>query len=378
MGRTWVVENTWVCSSCGTKNRGRDMACAECGNAKEAHERYDTSGNRTAEAVTDADLLRDARAGANWTCAYCGFQQRNMLSACESCGADRGGTLSDDPRRDETSASPAASAPPGASAAVSSRWKTARRVLLILGTPVALFALWMLYLLFPYEVDAAVSDTEWTYTRVLQQRQQNHGSGWDETVRARAFDQSCTNRFRENVQCNPHDCNCHDVTDYCSYSCNCQQVCSDPVCTTTCSDNGNGYSTCSESCSGGGCSQECDTCEQPCGSHTECDTCWDECPVYDDWCEYEYYTWPEIDREVTRGHGATTRWGNRFQPDAAMNQRVETTEEYRVVFTEDDDSWSIAPDSLSEFQRYREGSRWTLEVTHAGDCTPLHPSDDES
>lgn len=371
MGRTWVVENTWTCSSCGHVNRGRDMVCAQCGDPKEAGEAYDTSGNLEAAAVTDEALLAQARAGANWTCTFCGFQQRNALNACERCGAERAGTASD-PIGGLPGAPPAT--PAEDPVPTRSRGKALRRVFVVLGVLGGLFVAWFLWVVVPYEVEAQVAEAEWTYTRVLLQRRTDHGSGWDETIPAEAFGQRCARRFREMEQCNPHDCNCHDVTDYCSRDCNCHQVCSAPVCSTTCSDNGNGYSTCTESCSGGGCSTECDTCSDPCGSHTECDTCWDECEVYDQWCEYDYYSWPEVDREVTRGQGSTTQWGSRFQPDPAQNQRVETTEEYRVTFARDDERWEITPESLSDYQRFRPGERWDLEVNHAGSCTPLQPS----
>jgi len=33
--RTWVQENTWVCTSCGSKELGRYMKCQKCGSPKE-------------------------------------------------------------------------------------------------------------------------------------------------------------------------------------------------------------------------------------------------------------------------------------------------------------------------------------------------------
>jgi hypothetical protein len=427
MGKSWIVENKWTCSSCSTGNLGRHMECQNCGSPKEKHEKYDTSGATTAPAVTDKKMLTQARAGANWTCKYCSNDNRDLYDECEECGADRyagrrhkvyragrtraqvleerklkaptkedwaeldrttaeGLGLSEpEPRRtftgggyrtppkvvmeeDEPLEEPDPSDYVAAPLQPSlwrrlSRWRPTRTQKIVGASVagVAALASILLWVFLPRMVEARVDSTTWQYTRQLQQRQMNHGTDWDGNMPAGAFNVSCVTRQRGTENCNPHDCNCRSVTDYCSETCNCRTVCS---------DNGNGYSTCSEQCS---------TCRVACGSHQECSTCYDQCPVYDEWCEFDYYTWPTIDREVTHGRGHAVEWGERLviNREAPHPQRIVQSEHYEVVFVEDEDSWDIEPESLSEYRRYAEGEMWLIKVNRAGQVWPQHEVGDE-
>ena len=373
--RTWVVENTWVCSSCRAKNRGRDMACSSCGSPKERDEAYDTSGNLRAPAVTDTTMLAEARAGANWTCSYCRQDNRALLQRCERCGAEREVKSASASQHAAVSSSVAGGSGrldelgDDMTMPLSLRERIRRffaesprrNAIVGVGVAVLIVAALLWYFVVPHEVVAQVTATSWRYTRVLEQRETRSGSGWGSPPGA--FNVSCDRRFRTTEQCNPHECNCHSVTDYCSRPCNCHEVCS-----TSCTDNGNGYSSCTETCS-----DVCSTCEESCGSHQECDTCYDQCDVYDDWCTYDYYAWPEIDREVTSGSGPETSWGSRLVADESepSPQRIRQTEEYEIAFTRDHDSWAYEPDSLSSYQRYRVGERWRIAVNRVGTVRPV-------
>jgi hypothetical protein len=474
--RTWIVENTWKCDSCGEKNKGRHMECQKCGSPKEKHEKYDTSGNLSAPAVSDPDLLRKAKAGANWTCKYCKYDCRDLFDECESCGADRWegkhhrvaktatergiSTINDEraakgerliptrraelyleqerarraqeaeeidprcptcgspgvgpcaceapegpqrrleggsyreaptvvedpsdllesladaitdepepPRRLSWGATRAQIAETAAEARAYVRKKKQAFLIATIVVPLGAVAGVLIWIFTPREVETTIADTTWDHTRVLEQRQQNHGSGWDETVPSGAFNESCHRKFRTTEQCNPHDCMCRTVTDYCSVSCNCTESC-----TPSCTDNGNGFSTCTESCY-----TTCSTCQEPCGSHEECSTCWDTCDVYDQWCEYDYFTWPEVDREVVKGHGPATRWGTelRTDPDAPAPQRIRKLAQYDVIFTDGEDRWEIEPNTLADFQQYAPEERWLIKVNIAGQVWPLHEVRDE-
>jgi len=89
--REFEIELTWQCSSCSGQNRGRDMACSQCGNPKEERETYEMPADvAAAPAVTDPRLL-EARAGANWRCRFCGSSARARSGACAQCGAGEEG-----------------------------------------------------------------------------------------------------------------------------------------------------------------------------------------------------------------------------------------------------------------------------------------------
>jgi len=87
------IELTWVCTSCQHRNRGRDKVCAGCGDAKDASETFVMPGDtRSAASVTDPALLAAAKAGADWRCAFCRGDNRALDAACRRCGAQRGTT----------------------------------------------------------------------------------------------------------------------------------------------------------------------------------------------------------------------------------------------------------------------------------------------
>src|SRR5690606_30750204 len=83
-----VREGLWNCTHCGTANRGRDMACLSCGKPRDPEVEFYLA-DETAQ-VKDADLLETARAGADWSCEFCGTDNRASLISCRQCGAAKG------------------------------------------------------------------------------------------------------------------------------------------------------------------------------------------------------------------------------------------------------------------------------------------------
>lgn len=211
------------------------------------------------------------------------------------------------------------------------------------------------FLFMPWEVTAKVSALRWDYRADLRQRVTLHGSGWGSP--GGAFNVSCKRKWYGTENCNPHNCNPHSV----SYECNCTSY--ECNCSTHCSDNGNGFSTCSETCST---CQQCSTC-----SRIEYDTCYDQCDVYKDWCEYDYYDWPIIKTLTTSGSSHNEHW-----PDLAADgplQRLDKTERYSVDFVKEAEVWIYKPRQLAEFQRYVVGKPWRIKVNRVRSVTPLEP-----
>lgn len=354
--RKYYVESTWACSSCGAKNLGRDMGCATCGAPKDKREAYDSSSNVGAPPIDDPRLLALARADRNWSCGFCGADNRAEASCCVQCGA--------------ASRSPPVPADAGpldrdALGLPAPWWQRVSRALkskvAMVGYAIAVVGGVLLWIFVPREVTVTVDRITWTYTRALEERETVHDSGWGHPEDA--FDVHCSRRFKETEDCRPHDCRCHEVAQACSRSCNCHTTCY-----TSCSDKGNGFSECTETCS-----EQCDTCEEPCGSRQECDTCYDRCDVYDDWCEYDYFAWREIDREVTSGHDHDVSWGDRLvaRGQSSSPQRITQTEKYDVELVDGDRHWRYAPRSLVGFRRFDAGARWRINVNRAGHVEPI-------
>lgn len=386
--RTWVVENTWKCDSCGRDNLGRHMKCEGCGSPKEKQEKDNTSASTTAPAVTDPELLRLANQGANWVCEYCGGQVRNEHGKCvKNCGAPRADPPSSPapppdgkgapcafcggfcggrcpqgaPYVPQAAPKPARAAPrplptgvpgPGVSKPKAKPFKVPWWVVgAVLGGG-GLIAL-LVWLLTSWEVEARVSGIEWTYTSNLRQRTTMHGEDWGSP--SGAFNVSCQRKLYGTEDCHPHNCNAHSV----SYECNCTSY--ECNCRTSCTDNKNGFSSCSETCSS---CQRCSTC-----SRTEYDTCYDQCDVYKDWCSYDYYEWPIIATKETYGVTHDEHWAD-LKADGPL-QRLDQHETYEVKFAGKEDAWKYRPGNLTEFQRFSTGATWKIQVNRLGMVHPV-------
>jgi hypothetical protein len=82
-----IKEGTWKCPNCSARNRGRDVKCRSCGQARENVEfEYDEG----APEVTDAAQLVDATSGADWVCGFCSTSNRATVGQCRQCGGARG------------------------------------------------------------------------------------------------------------------------------------------------------------------------------------------------------------------------------------------------------------------------------------------------
>jgi len=89
---TFQVEMRWRCSTCEHENLGRHKECLNCGKPKGREEFYDAPGTGDSEvsirdAVTDPELIKQAKAGADWECAFCKSHQRRDSGECVECGA---------------------------------------------------------------------------------------------------------------------------------------------------------------------------------------------------------------------------------------------------------------------------------------------------
>lgn len=189
---SWIVENTWTCSSCGAANKGRHMKCQSCGSPKEAHERYDDVDPNAAPIVTDPKMLAEARAGEHWECQHCQNQNRNLLrKECERCGAPRNDVV----RMDDI--------PPSRGPLPEPR-VIRRAVRSMVGKddrawvqPAAWTAVGLLmfgfivWLFVPHEVHATVKSISWRCETELQQRETRHGDGWRSSMPFGAFNTSC-------------------------------------------------------------------------------------------------------------------------------------------------------------------------------------------
>lgn len=409
--REWTIEMFWKCPNvgCGKLNPGmsgaerESLRCVNCGYEKRESDPWIMPENAENAPALTGDLEKKANSGENWSCSHCKAESRNNFQKCEVCGAPRyeenthpkaerleAGWSSADP--DDIGEEPVQTAVPDPKPPVVT-WVPSDDILKkpektpffneVTVFPLAMlavvvlvgFALW--FFLTPHHSNVSVTDMRWSRVIDVDERHSHSGEGWRNQAPSQVFSwDHCESRQSGTRRCNPHRCNPHSVSYECrcsggdSYSCHCRNVCK-----TSCSSNRNGSARCSESCS-----ERCSTCRTPrrCQTctRTEYDTCYDQCPVYEDWCRYRYYTWDRVDHEEAYGVGTSgIRW-----PEAASAtvnpdnpRRSELHESYAVTFSEsgsDPMTWR-RNFSLERYQSFSVGQRYQVEWTRSGGFTIL-------
>ena len=98
----------------------------------------------------------------------------------------------------------------------------------------------------------------------------------------------------------------------------------------------------------------------------------EEC--YDEEHTYYSYTldeWVTVDTYSLEGRTLQPEYA---QPPVQAGQRLGRQDvRFQVTFSADGESWTYTPDSLAEFQRYRPGSRWQLQLNALGGIVSVSP-----
>lgn len=236
------IEMTWRCSSCSHQNLGRHTVCQQCGNPKDASEKYEMPGDTAAApSVQEPELVRMATAGPNWRCAYCGSNQRKLDDSCAQCGA---APEQPRPKRPEPRKPPPV-------------WWLRLRAWIVrhpyvtgaIGLAIVVLSIY-LWVNRTRNFDAQVLAVKWQRDIIVERYMIWDREGWRQDLAASAFEvQSLgqaihhyeqvldgydTQHYTEQVACGE---DCRDVPERCTESC---------------SANDNGFATCRTTCTGGG------------------------------------------------------------------------------------------------------------------------------
>ena len=80
----------WECPSCKNIMRGDKRNCTGCGAPIPNNVKYIPPDDpRVADRPIESVSASEERFDANWTCEYCGCQNRADVSECEGCGSPR-------------------------------------------------------------------------------------------------------------------------------------------------------------------------------------------------------------------------------------------------------------------------------------------------
>ncbi|MBK9037345.1 MAG: hypothetical protein IPL61_39905 [Myxococcales bacterium] len=317
------IEMTWRCSSCGHGNLGRHKVCQACGDPKDQGEKYEMPGDTAAApTVTDAALVRMATAGPDWRCAYCGSDQRRLDDACGRCGA----SISEAVREHAIRGTP----PTGWQRR--KRWLRRHRTAVIVASVGLALVLGYLWVTRARTYQATVAAVRWEHTITVERYQIWDREGWRQEQPAAAFevrslgdkvhhyddvlDGYDTEHYTEQVACGQ---DCVSVPESCSERC---------------SDNGNGFATCTTSCTGGGTSCSTRYCSE---DRTRQVPRYRKEPRYAEAIAYRIWDWGEH-RAVAAAGAATTelRWPveeARVGADLAPKQQERERRSARYVVT---------------------------------------------
>lgn len=259
----------WFCSSCGGRNLGRYKECQTCGDPKDADEKWVMPGDtRAAPTVRDPALLRQASAGADWQCAYCGSHQSRLNDHCAQCGAARA-EGSRVPRGGARAAPEAAAPAPTPRSRRSWRW-----LLLALPAVLALgcVALALPFVLKPHQgaarlekpvsMIAFVGEQRWRHQVHVERYQIVQEEGFAEARPSDALDvTSLGQRHHHDEQVLDHyetetyeeqvpyqDTETYTEQEQCGQDC----TTTPQTCTESCTPGDNGFASCHTTCTGGG------------------------------------------------------------------------------------------------------------------------------
>jgi hypothetical protein len=363
------VEMWWRCSACQAENLGRFKGCQACGKAKEGEPFYDAPGTAVPsyeQRVTDAALIAQATAGADWACRYCGSHQRRDNGTCAECGAGQGEAArpatyfssyigdANRAKAEAASAPPPLPAPPPPAPFVS--WFKHYWLLLVVASVVLSIA-GGLYLLFRTRVvTAEVVERTWEHKVLVERYMVVEGQGFAESRPASAFEiVPRGQRFHHNDKV-------RDGTEREAYTerVACGQTCSKtPV---SCTTNNNGFKT----CSGG---------DQRCSTKYCSETRYREVPRYKDVPVYrEWYTWKNWEWKLHRSVSEVGSFDEpRWPSDAkvALNQgvgpgekeRTRNEAKYHVVFEDREKKLhEYTPKDLEELKRLKKGTQRKVRV----------------
>ena len=444
--KTWIIEHDWKCGHCRTFNKGREDKCVACGKPiDDTHEEIIPWDMSYDNRVQDTKVFEEKN--PDWICKYCSHRNRASKGKCEECGSDQSekkqtvssgqeitpGSKLPAPKRDDkgrpeyfeeyshTSSTPQLIVNPDydgpRSKPASKRPKPTpppsgkpshyraptftesddeevtkvtieSRLLLPVGgfVAVALVVYFFFWLFSWHSGTATIFSTSWNYEVSTLQRSIQNGHSWRDQEPAHSFNESCEREIRSYHDCDPYQCNPHQV----SYDCRCRSVetCRPSTsCRTVCSSNGTRSSSCSERCrttTSCSSSTSCDTCYR-----TAYDTCYHRCPDYDQMCTYQYPRWSPVNRAHLSGSDHTpVRPTLRAQSNLSCpsdpeqlyiaNNGVVDCHQENVTYAVTLDAGergtrNYTPTSLTEYNRYHVGATWNIEYNHAGDFRVIGP-----
>lgn len=387
------IEMLWRCTSCGSRNLGRFLACQACSNPKDGSERWEMPADTAAApTVTDPALLALARGGRSWRCGYCGSDQRRADGACASCGGARPAAVSSASRPPPVPPPVPPPLPSAGGAPPAAPRRRGRKAAVVVGIVAALAGARLAGLGGPKDVQARVEAVSWKHQVAVERWQLVAHEGFAEArprdaVQVRSLgrrvhhheqvvDRYETEHYTEQVRDGTR-------TERYTESVRCGEDCTRTPerCREECTSNDNGFATCRDVCTGGDerCSprycSESRTREVPIYKNVARTR---EVPVYRSEPRYAgYFSWKAWEWAPSRvveltGATAEPRWPTDLELAAkpplgkGEKERFARAGTYAVTFVVGDGPkaarFQLAPATEEELRRFAVGSAHLLRV----------------
>lgn len=347
------VRLEWTCPACGRRNPGPVKVCAGCGAPQPEDVQFEQAARETL--ITDEAEIRQAKAGPDVHCAYCGTRNPAGATRCSQCLADlsegtarsRGQVVGAfRQKRAADIACPACNSLNPATARICSQCganlvrpepaadagpvATARKRrnpvgFIVLGAIVLVVAFFFFLLLRTDETVGIVRNVSWTRSIRVESLAPVTYEGWRDDIPAGAVIGECRLEL-SHTQDEPAE--------------NAERVCGTPYTV----DQGSGFGEVVQDC---------------------------EYQVYADRCEYTVEEWQEIDVASATGNNFSPTWPQ-LQLDAG-ERAGEQEEEYEVVFDADGRTYTYTTNDATEFARFQIGSRWILHVNSFNAVVSVEP-----
>ncbi|WP_434415498.1 hypothetical protein [Nannocystis pusilla] len=369
MDTTVTAWGLWDCTRCGQKDiSGRDKRCPSCGDPREQHEldamRPPDDAAFDGAAISEPEELALAHDGPDWSCRYCGSNNRASSPTCDSCGGGREGQP---PPPKPTPPPP----PSGLLQRLLASWFTHRRRWIV-GLCLVVFAGLVAWCTVDREYQGKVVGLHWTHTTTLQRWQNVNRGDWKTAVherpevppragRGEVAGVAVTGCREKHHHDESYACGTENYQASESYSCGSTQ---------SCSTRSNGNGSFSRTCT-----SRPKTCTR---SVTRTRTKYCSRPIYATWCDYVTQAWVDADSTIVRGDGHD---GLRFAEIATRGDRERTVQHasYKVVFAYGDDGETYTRDApRSEYDGWQAGEPVLVSVDHLHGPTGVRrPTDPE-
>jgi ribosomal protein L40E len=348
------IELHWKCLNCGTINPGPEKICKGCAAPQPPDVEFFQPSRQ--ELIADEERLKQAQAGADIHCAYCGTRnpagaarcsqckadltegkQRQagkvvgafrkgpqQMQACPHCGAENpetqsrcrqcGGSLKAGPpekKQPEQQTAPA---------------KLKPGVLAVIGLVLIAACLGMYFLFFRTSaVQGTVTDVRWERAVVIEQVVQVRYQDWWDEIPVEGEVITCSLEARGET----------DVPTE-----GAQEICGTPYSI----DTGGGFAEVVEDCT---------------------------YIIYDDYCTYTLWEWAAVESATVSGDDLMAFWPD---PDLASDQRLGAgSETYFISFEADGQKYLYQTEDYQLFTLAVPGSRWELEINSIGGVQSARP-----